>query len=44
MGWILELQDGTTDLIGIHGSQQSLLPIYTEMYGLLWAMADLTKK
>lgn len=36
--WVLELQDGTMDLVGIQGSRQSLSLIYTEMHGLLWAM------
>lgn len=31
IGWVLELQDGTTDLIGIKGIRRTMFPLHTEM-------------
>lgn len=42
--WVLELQDGTTDLIGLQGSRSGLSSLHTEMYGILWAMSYLQRK
>lgn len=44
IGWVLELLDGTIDLIDIKGMSRSMSPLHTEMHGLFWAMASLKKK
>lgn len=44
VGWVLELHDGTMDLLSLQGYRQSLSPLHTEMHGLIWAMKSLIRK
>lgn len=44
VGWVVELQDGATDLLGIKGGRRGLSLLHTEMHGLLWAMSSLKGK
>lgn len=44
IGWVLQLQDGTTNLMRMQGYRCSLSPLHYELHGLLWAMQSLLRK
>lgn len=44
IGWILQLQDGETDLLRLRGMRRDLSPLHTELHSLIWAMKSLWKK
>ena len=42
VGWILQLQDGSIDILGLHGSHKKLSPLHTELKSLVWALKCLS--
>lgn len=43
IGCVLELQDGTTYLIGLKGTCRSISPLHMELRALIWAMQKVYK-
>ncbi|KAJ4889291.1 Uncharacterized protein Rs2_29039 [Raphanus sativus] len=43
VGWILQLQDGSIDLLGLHGCHKLISPLHTELRSLVWALKGLSR-
>ena len=43
VGWILQLQDGSIDLLGLQGCYKKISPLHTELKSLVWALKCLTR-
>ena len=41
--WILQLQDGSIDLLRLQDCHKQLLPLYTELKSLVWALKCLSR-
>lgn len=42
-GWILQLQDGSIDLLGLQGCYKQISPLQTELKSLVWALKCLSR-
>lgn len=38
IGWILQLQDGSIDLLRLQGCHKQISPLHTELKSLVWAL------
>lgn len=43
IGWILQLQDGSIDLLGLQGCYKQISPLQTELKSLVWALKCLSR-
>lgn len=44
VGWVLQLQDGTTDFIGLQRNHCSLSPLHSKLYSLIWTIKSFIQK
>ena len=43
VGWILQLQDGSIDILGLQGCHRQISPLHTELKSLIWALKCLLR-
>ena len=43
IGWILQLQDGSIDILGLQGCHKKISPLHTELKSLVWALKCLSR-
>ncbi|XP_024014219.1 uncharacterized protein LOC112088172 [Eutrema salsugineum] len=43
VGWILQLQDGSIDLLGLQGTRRGISPLHMELLSLIWAFKCLNR-
>lgn len=43
VGWILQLQDGSIDILRLQGCHRQISPLHTELKSLIWALKCLLR-